>query len=86
MLAVPDQRQLRSDLRQLHHLIEIDAPLTVERRLEPGRRVRIKYGPMRGIEGVITQRRGGKRRLLVAVEFLQSGVSVEIDDFMVEPA
>ncbi len=85
MLHVPDQDQLRSDLRQLHHLIEIDAPLTIERRLAPGRRVRIKYGPMRGIEGVVTQRRGGKRRLLVAVEFLQSGVSVEIDDFMVEP-
>lgn len=86
VLAVPDQRQLQSDLRQLHHLIEMDAPLTVERRLEPGRRVRIKYGPMRGIEGVVTRRRGGKRRLLVAVEFLQSGVSIEIDDFMVEPA
>ena len=41
---------------------------------------------MKGIEGVITQRRGGKRRLLVAVEFLHRGVSVEIDDFMVEPA
>lgn len=85
MLAVPDQVQLRNDLRQLHHLIAIDAPLTVERRLAPGRRVRIKYGPMRGIEGVVTQRRGGQRRLLVAVEFLQSGVSIEIDDFMVEP-
>lgn len=85
VLDVPDQLQLRDDLLNLNHLIEIDAPLTIERRLEPGRRVRIKSGPMKGIEGIVTQRRGGKRRLLVAVEFLQHGVSVEIDDFMVEP-
>jgi transcription antitermination factor NusG len=85
VLAVPDQWRLRNDLKHLNHLIELDAPLTIERRLEPGRRVRIKSGPMRGLEGIVTQRRGGKRRLLVAVEFIQHGVSVEIDDFMVEP-
>ncbi|MHB0956058.1 MAG: transcription termination/antitermination protein NusG [Pirellulaceae bacterium] len=85
LLPVPDQWQLRHDLTHLNRLIEVDAPLTIERRLEPGRRVRIKYGPMKGLEGIITHRRGGKRRLLVAVEYLQHGVSVEIDDFMVEP-
>ena len=85
ILPVLDQIQLRNDLSHLYQLIETDAPLTVERRLEPGRRVRIKSGPMKGVEGVITQRRGGQRRLLVAVHFLQNGVSVEIDDFMVEP-
>jgi transcription antitermination factor NusG len=85
LLPVEDQRRLQSDLKQLHRLIEMGTPMTIERRLEPGRRVRIKNGPMRGLEGVITHRRGGQRRLLVAVEFLQHGVSVEIDDFMVEP-
>ncbi len=86
LLPVDDQWQLRHDLEQLNRLIDMGAPVTIERRLEPGRRVRIKSGPMRGLEGVITHRRGGQRRLLVAVEFLQHGVSVEIDDFMVEPA
>ncbi|MHB8973534.1 MAG: transcription termination/antitermination protein NusG [Pirellulaceae bacterium] len=84
MLPVPDQWQLCQDLGQLNRLIELDAPLTLERRLEAGRRVRIKYGPMKGLEGVVTHRRGGRRRLLIAVEFLQHGVSVEIDDYMVE--
>ncbi len=86
LLPVEDQWQLRGDLQQLNRLIDMGAPLTIERRLEPGRRVRIRNGPMRGLEGVITHRRGGGRRLLVAVEFLRNGVSVEIDDFMVEPA
>jgi len=85
ILSVPDQVRLRDDLKNLNHLIEIDAPLSIERRLTPGRRVRIKVGPMKGVEGVVTHRRGGKRRLLVAVEFLQRGVSVELDDYMVEP-
>ncbi len=86
LLTVDDQCRLQNDLKQLNRLIGVGAPLTVERRLEPGRRVRIRSGPMRGLEGIVTQRRGGQRRLLVAVEFLQHGVSVEIDDFMVEPA
>ncbi len=84
LLIVPDQDQLRHDLVQLHRLIEAKAPLSLEERLQPGQRVRIRHGSLCGLEGTITERRGGKRRLLVAVEFLKHGVSVEIDDFMVE--
>jgi hypothetical protein len=47
--------------------------------------VRIRKGQFGGIEGVVTHRRGGRRRLLIAVHFLGRGVSVEIDDFMLEP-
>jgi len=83
-LPVPDQAQLLTDLRQVQQLIELDCPLTIERRLKPGRRVRIKAGPMAGFEGTVTARRQ-KTRLLIHVHFLQSGVSVEIDDYMVEP-
>jgi transcription antitermination factor NusG len=84
ILPVPGQDELQQDLRQLAHLIAIGAPLTVEQRLCPGRRVRIRSGPMVGFEGAIFQRRGSDR-LLVAIDFLQQGVSIEINDFMVEP-
>jgi hypothetical protein len=83
-VPLPMQDQLVRDLRQLAHLISVGAPLTVEQRLCPGRKVRIRVGPMAGIEGTIVQRRGGDR-LLVAVNFLQQGVSIEINDFMVDP-
>lgn len=86
LLTVPDQIRLKHDLAQLHRLIETKAPLAVEQRLQPGQRVRICHGSLQGLEGTITDRRGGKRRLLVAVEFLQHGVSIEIDDYMVEGA
>ena len=84
ILPVDDQECLVGDLKQVRHLIETDAPLTIERRLMPGRRVRVKTGAMMGLEGIVTSRRGDSR-LLVAVNFLQQGVSVAIDDFMLEP-
>jgi transcriptional antiterminator RfaH len=84
ILNVEDQQQLSHDLRHVAKLIESDAPLTVEKRLAAGAPVRIKAGPMAGLEGVVITRRG-RTRLLVSVRMLQQGVSVEIDDFMLEP-
>ncbi len=84
ILEVTDQEQLTRDLDQVSLLISADAPLTVERRLTPGKKVRIKAGPMAGLEGTVVSRRG-QTHLLVAVTMLQQGVSVEIDDFLLEP-
>jgi transcriptional antiterminator RfaH len=84
LLPVDRQDQLRHDLLQVAKLIQMDAPLTVEKRLSAGDHVRIRRGPMEGLEGTVISRRG-KMRLLVAVTMLQQGVSVEIDDFLLEP-
>jgi transcriptional antiterminator RfaH len=84
ILSVDDQRQLSQDLRNVALLIDAAAPLTVEQRLEAGSPVRIKNGPMQGLEGIVIKRRG-QSRLLVSVRMLQQGVSVEIDDFLLEP-
>jgi transcriptional antiterminator RfaH len=83
-LSVPDGAQLVRDLRQIRRLVELDSPLTVEARIEPGRRVRVRSGSMVGLEGTVVQRRG-KDWLVVAVEFLQQGASVLLEDFQVEP-
>lgn len=83
-LAVPDTGRLVHDLRQIQRLIELDAPLTVEARIEPGRRVRVRSGSMAGLEGTVVKRRG-KDWLVVVVEFLQQGASVLLEDFQVEP-
>ena len=84
ILEVEDQPLLLKDLNNLSTLIGADAPLTVERRLTSGDPVRVKNGPMAGMEGVVVQRRG-KSKLLVAVTMLQQGVSVELDDCILEP-
>jgi len=85
ILPVTDQEQLCGDLSQVRQLIASDAPLSVERRLQTGQKVRIKTGPFRDFEGTIS-RRHGRQRLVVAVSFLNQGVSVELEDAMVQPA
>ena len=84
ILQVEDQSQLRDNLRQIRRLIAAGAPLTVEERLSPGQRVRVTAGALQGLEGVVLTRRG-KSRILVAIDFLQRGVSVAMESFLLEP-
>lgn len=82
-IAVPDGEGLVRDLREIRRLIELGVPLTAEERLPAGARIRIRSGPFLGFEGFII-RREGQTRLLVAVNFLQSGASVVLDQCEVE--
>jgi len=84
VLTVYDPDRLSMDLRQLCQLIASGAPLTVEQRLAPGHQVRVRSGLLAGLEGRVIQRRGATR-LLVAVDFLQKGASVEIERCLLEP-
>ena len=83
ILTVNDPEQLIYDLEQLHRLIASDAPLNVEQLLAPGNRVRVKQGALMGLEGTVLVRRG-VTRLLVSVNFLQQGASVEVEDYLLE--
>jgi transcriptional antiterminator RfaH len=83
-LPVEDATQLVAELRNLKRLIDSGAPLTLESRLAAGAPVRIRRGPLMGVEGVVLKRHGNTR-LLVSVNFLQKGASVAIEDFMLEP-
>jgi transcription antitermination factor NusG len=82
-LTVDDSEQLIRDLCQLQRLIASDVPLNLESRLESGNRVRVKQGPLMGIEGTVLTRRG-LSRLLVSINFLQQGASVEVEDCLLE--
>ncbi len=84
MIEVTDPAKLVRDLAQIRQLIATRAPVTIEARLEPGTPVRIKSGVFKGIEGTILQRHG-QSYLAVAVNFLQQGASVRLEDFEVEP-
>lgn len=82
-LEISDTVQLLHDLRQVQRLVQSEAPLTPEARITPGATVRVRTGPLMGLEGTVQERRG-QRRLVVAVEFLQQGASVMIDDYQLE--
>ena len=81
---IKDQEQLVVDLRQVSAVINIGVPLTPEARLEPGNKVRVKTGPFAGYEGTVI-RREGKTRLLLSIHFLEQGVSMEMDEGLLEP-
>jgi transcriptional antiterminator RfaH len=85
LFSPSNSQYITRDLRNVRALIDSGVPLTVEARLQPGQRVRIKHGALLDVEGVIVSRRGGDR-LVVEVDFLQQGVSILIDDFQLEPA
>lgn len=76
--------RLVADLRQIRDLIQFGAPLSVEERLEPGQRVRVKNGSFAGYEGEVL-RRDQETRLIVSVHFMDHGVSVKLDDCQLEP-
>jgi len=60
------------------------------RRVEPhpfltvGRRVRVKSGPLAGIEGILVRRKSGLR-FVVSVQLIQRSMAVEIDKADLEP-
>lgn len=84
-LVVSDQDRLTQDLVRIHELIQSDAPLSPERQLEPGMEAEITSGPLAGCRGTIVRRTGNRLlRFVVEVKFLQQGVSVEVDESMIE--
>ena len=83
LLPVKNADELTRELLQISRLIEFNAPLTLESRLKPGDRVRVVRGSLEGVEGTVRSRRR-KCRLVVAVNLIQQGVSVEIDDYLLE--
>jgi transcription antitermination factor NusG len=84
ILSVEEQGQLHDDLARIYCLIAAGAPLTPEDRLQPGARVEITSGSLAGLEGTI-RRRGKQLKFIVEVQFLQRGVSVEVESWMIQP-
>jgi transcriptional antiterminator RfaH len=82
-LEVIDGSELTRDLHQFHELIARNVPLTPESKLQAGERVRVRRGKFHGIEGTVI-RREGEVRLLVAVNFIQQGASMLLDECEVE--
>jgi len=52
--------------------------------LQAGRRVRVRSGPVAGLEGILVRRKEGAR-LVVSIEILMRAVALEIDEADVEP-
>ena len=74
------------DDREMSHLIRVynqGLPMEPAQYLKEGALVRIRAGPLTGVEGVFVQRRGVSR-LVLAVTLLCRALSVEVDGLDVE--
>ena len=74
---------LVEDLRRVQMACQLGVPLTPEARLESGDVVRVRSGHFAGYEGIVL-RRESKTRLLLSVRFLEQGVSMEVDEGLLE--
>lgn len=76
--ALPDKEMeiLRTGLSQ--QLVSEPHPF-----LTAGRRVRVRSGPLAGIQGILLRRRG-KARFVVAVEMIMRSIAVEINEADIE--
>lgn len=84
MTPVSDEGRLFTELARVARLVATKVPITPEQRLESGQAVRVAAGPLKGQEGIVIERRG-KRRLFVAIDLLQQGASVDLDECDVQP-
>lgn len=78
VLEVVDQTGLLEQLRQVRAAIAAGQIVEVLPYLEPGKRIRITTGPMRGLEGVVVRLKG-KTRIIISVEMIQQSVVTEVD-------
>jgi transcription antitermination factor NusG len=77
---VPDEQ-----IDSLKRLVESKENLDPYPYLKEGQRVRIKKGPMKGVEGILVER-PGQHILVLSVDILRQGVSIKIDASDVESA
>jgi len=80
---VTDGAKLGRDLAGFASLIAKGARLTPEAQIAAGQRVRVKSGAFAGHEGLVMKRRG-KTKLLVVLEALLQGASLDIEDHLLE--
>jgi transcription antitermination factor NusG len=75
---VPDDQII-----SLKRLVESKENLDPYPYLKEGQRVRIKKGPLKGVEGILVERHG-QHILVLSVDILRQGVSIKIDASDVE--
>jgi len=83
IIRVVDQEQLEWELVNLHKALSSGELLRRYPFLTKGVRVEVKSGPLRGLQGVIEDRLG-RNRLILQVEMLGRGMSLEIEGSLLE--
>jgi transcription antitermination factor NusG len=84
LLEPPDQFEFASQLQQILDALSSDSEVRLCPNIVEGQRVRIKLGPLRGIEGVVFQRQGALE-IQLRLDFIGQAAALKVDADQVEP-
>jgi len=84
LLEPPDQEEFSEQLSQILSALETELEIRLEPQIVEGQRVRIKQGPLRGLEGVVCKRLGALE-IHLRLDFIAQSAAVRLDADMVEP-
>ncbi len=84
IIQVTDQARLDWELRNIHLALHAQAPLDPYPHLTTGVRAEVISGPFRGLQGIV-ESRTKLDRLILQVQMLGRGVSIEIDGAVLQP-
>lgn len=84
LLDVFDQETLRRQLAEILLALESDLEVRLAPSIGEGMRVRIKYGPLRGVEGWV-EHRYGRSTVLLRMDFISQAAAVKLDADVLEP-
>ncbi len=73
-----------SQIEAVQKLVQSDLLISGHPYIKEGSHVRVKAGPLQGVEGILLERRG-RHRLIISVDMLQQSVATEISVNEVEP-
>lgn len=82
-IDVVDQARLTDELMNVHNVLQYGEVSDAEDNLPPGTPVEIIEGSLAGIKGTVI-RREGRLRLLVGVQMLNRGLSIQVEDWMIQ--
>jgi transcription antitermination factor NusG len=74
-----------SEIAALRAIVDSNLPARPWPYLREGQRIRIEYGPLTGVEGILLKFKN-QNRLVASLTLLQRSVAVELDDDWVSPA
>jgi transcription antitermination factor NusG len=78
LLEVTDQALFQEQLDDILTALETDIEIRLEPEIQEGCRVRIKSGPLRGMEGWV-QHRSGMMQVLLRLDFIAQAAAVKVE-------
>lgn len=85
VLTVVDQEQFQQQLLDILQALEKCSEIRVVPEIGEGSRVRVKYGPLRGMEGWV-EKRHGMTTVLFRLDFIGQAAAVKLEAWELESA